>query len=187
MRVKVWFNGEPDFIGAKVKPPPDDVLASFKPIKYYPYKQAIESMKGYDSIMEILSHMEPSGRYQHNIVDVKPQYLEKGSSPCTQFWHCDVVDNPLHDSVHERHTMYVANLNCPTKFLSGADIYIPDSGFAYDAETHRQCEASEQWFAPDSTVFRLNRMHIHCCQPAKESGWRIMVRLTETNNYRRKK
>jgi hypothetical protein len=180
----VRFSGEPIYVGDYFQPPGQERLAQLPRIKYYPWKSALDKVQDFPDILEILGKMRPSGRRKFTLVDVKPQYLQAGELPCIPVWHCDVVDNPLHDSEHELHTMYVAGLNCPTKFLVGADISIPTEGYAYGAKTQEQCDSSEQWFAPEATIFQVARMHIHRCQPAQSTGWRLLLRVTETNNPR---
>lgn len=182
----VRFEGAPLFIGDYIQPPSQERLAKLPRIKYASWKTALESSKDFPEVIEILEQMRPSGDFKITLVDVKPQYLTVGEHPCQPFWHCDVVDNPLHDSKHERHTMYVANLGCPTSFLTGADISIPTEGFAYGKNTQAQCATAEKWEAPEARIFQVSRMHIHKCVPARQEGWRLLLRVTETNNYRRR-
>ena len=181
----VRFSGEPNWIGQYYAPPSQERLMWLPRVKYVTWGKAMTTAKDFPEVLEILEAMKPSGKYKHTMVDIKPQYLTAGEEPCQPFWHCDVVDNPLHDSEHEVHTMYVAGLGCPTAFLVGADIDIPESGFAYGQKTQEQCEAADKWYAPEGRIFNVSRMHIHKCQAAKETGWRLLLRVTESNNYRR--
>lgn len=105
------------------------------------------------------------GRRRHVVCDVKIGWLAAGQMPCIPHWHTDCTMDRDHPGSPEIHYLYITGAGSRTQFRWCA----PDSHFV----AHMRI--------PTDAWVTYSREHEHRCTPATESGYRLLVRVTETD------
>lgn len=159
-------------------------------------------MYGGDVVRDALSSCPLVGNRKHTIVDVKVHMLMEGMVPAIPGWHTDGV--PRHESGSPSgpllpdlsrqenrnspvHHLLVAGCDAPTVFVENRDVLLDVP-----------CEATSDLYAHVTKAMNsrddLTRMEIpmgewwtwdwwelHSAQPSREKGWRVLIRVTESD------
>lgn len=156
-------------------------------LKYIP----IEKAKLYlpDWFLEFLDRFpDHPETHKHCLLDVKPQKLNIYECPALPKWHIDMIVRDMHRGRPERHYIYTQGLGCPTQFLSEPlTIDLPEDGRDFGALVHSTVERTRHPYEAieEGRIYEYGRAHIHRAQPAKASGWRLLVRKTYSDQVRK--
>lgn len=139
--------------------------------KYAKYSKVYENST--KAVQWLLDTCPNKNERKRTVVDVKLVHLEKGQNPCMPFWHTDCTMDMSHNTRPEIHYIYVVGAGSRTKFLWEPLDVTPD--FENSIEEH-MCE-----LIPEETWVSYGREHLHKCSPAERSGFRLLIRVTETD------
>lgn len=154
---------------------PPDVICAFDPgdissLKQPGFKYA-SLHYAYDScdplVKRIIDSFVLVREYKSVLLDVKYLYLEPGWASCLLGWHIDCVRDLSHESTPEVHHLWFSGCDANTKFICEPTNNVSDSLCA--------------WIAPEKHYLRYSRFHLHSATEAKTPGWRLIVRVTETD------
>lgn len=120
----------------------------------------------------LLSTCPNENERKRTLVDIKIIWLEEGQNPCLPFWHTDCTMDMGHESRPEKHYIYISGAGSRTRFLwepleVGVDLENIDPNKIREI--------------PEQTWVRYGRQHPHACSPAQFSGWRMLIRVTESD------
>jgi hypothetical protein len=156
-----------------------DLISEQKSFKYcdidYVYNNSTEYIRG------LIDQFPIVGNHKRVLVDVKLHYLEKDMYPCLPGWHMDCTLNPWHDSLPEVHHIYIDGIECLTKFLNESFTLKFKSNVPAYIKTSMNINAHKHWEIERNKIYRYDRFCLHSPSIAKESGMRLLVRVTETN------
>lgn len=165
---------EPPRIGQSIAVPDWLELSGQRLFKYASITVVQESST--PAMRALLQTVPVVGEHKHTLVDIKIRYLEAGSHPCKPFWHTDCTMDMDHPSRPECHHLYIAGAGSRTQFL-----WTPLK-VAEGWENRITPGMVKQ--IPEETWVSYGRQHPHRCSPAEFSGWRLLVRVTETDLVR---
>lgn len=137
--------------------------------------------------------------YQYVTVDSRVHMLMPGFLPCIGGWHCDdfyrptmgqpdligLRSNEKYQSLH--HAIILGDDVAPTLFAYGA-LEIPDS-FLKTETVYKDCHREIERQQPRTVEARSGEFLTFDCftfhrgQMARGHGWRLFVRITESNHY----
>lgn len=173
------INPEQPQVIMKLTPPTIEELGTQISFKYVLLNQALEHSS--PTIRKIIESVPIVGEYKYNLVDVKVKKLNRGEFPCLPGYHLDCTMNPDHKTKPEIHHIYIFGCNCKTKFVV-SPIIIPfqdDKLVNVDAAILKQnpniIELDEE------TLYRYNRFNLHAPSVAQSNGFRLLIRVTETD------
>lgn len=200
----VTFNGTTPMIGKSITPPTAGEVEEVPNIRQAGLQDAIEH--GGDAVQRAIEAMNLRHDRRHIIVDTKVHLLLPGWIPAIPGWHTDGVPrgenmNPAGKGAPNlqaqvegrvsapRYHLLTTGSHCPTKFLVGpVDVTVPeDVGSDLYKEMTRQvneavADGQGTFDTPDSTVVEWDWWNVHTAQQATARGWRLLIRVTETDH-----
>lgn len=159
---------EPTVLGAYDYPVP--LLAA----KYAPVECVCNLSSDFENI--ILPTIPLQHQHKHILVDIKHQYLRAGQIPAMPWWHLDCVEDPDATGKPENHFLWISGAGSRTEFAIG-NIAYPCSR----RELQTQANQLPTWFAPERWLITYGRTNVHRATPARFSGYRTLLRITETD------
>lgn len=120
-------------------------------------------------VQNILDSFKYENNHKYKLVDVKYLFLEKGWASCMLGWHIDVTTNVNHKEPKDIHHLYFSGAEANTIFLNK------------DINFDQPITDDLIFVAPENTYIKYSRLHLHSASTAKISGYRLIVRVTETN------
>ncbi|AEK10027.1 hypothetical protein FDH96_gp140 [Mycobacterium phage Rey] len=201
-----WFNSNPVEMGPRQ--PVVDYLGQIEAtpnLRRASLSNAV--LFGGPLLRKILACAPIVGDHEHIFVDTKVSMLMPGWWPAIPGWHTDGVPrvdedgvNPLgigkpslpeqvdqhQDGYRPRyHTIHVGN-DCPTEFIDGL-LRLPidhDTDEEMYSEMTRKidgCSTLRKLKAPEGQWMSWDWWNIHQATQATQRGWRLLVRITESN------
>lgn len=200
----ITFNRTDPVLGRSIPTPSQDQIEEIPNIRQASVEDAIEH--GGPVLAATLSAMNLRGDRRHIIVDTKVHLLMPGWIPAIPGWHTDGVPRGAQMDpagkgepnlaaqadgrvTSPRYHLLVTGEHCPTRFLSGPinlDIPLDVGADLYKvmtAQVGAAVAAGHPTFTtPDSTVVEWDWWNVHTAQQASGRGWRLLVRVTETDH-----
>ena len=159
-------------------------IAGLPFLKYVPYETGYGLCPSW--FQSFLDKFPVLSGFKYCLLDVKPRPLNKGEMPCIPDWHIDIVDNPSKNSDTDVHFLYTLGCGCPTLFLKSPTlINLPAPPLSAIPAINRSLKDPEAAAIEEGRIYTFTRNHLHKCQPAQFSGWRLLVRKTYTNEMRK--
>lgn len=195
------FNrGEVQF-GNKIEKPSQDDIKNTQGLWNASFDDAFRF--GGDVTRAALQAMNIRGDKKHIVVDVKTHMLMPGMIPAIPGWHTDGVPrggkslSPASGAPHihmqegtesPRYHLLVVGGDCPTKFIASRNISLVTENLPnlYAGISSQVCSMDDKGFldtydAPDGQVVEWDWWELHTAQQARASGWRYLIRVTETD------
>jgi len=139
--------------------------------KYAKFQRVFEQST--EAVRQILQTCPNKNERKRTLVDVKLTWLKKGENPCMPFWHTDCTMNMDHPTRPEKHYIYISGAGSRTRFLFEPLEVTPD--FADNITPNMAQEI------PEETWVNYGRQHPHICSRAEFSGYRLLIRVTESD------
>ena len=155
----------------KCAAPPWKAFDGQKLYKYAKYSRVYENST--KAVQWLLNLCPNKNERKRTVVDVKIVHLEKGQNPCMPFWHTDCTMDMSHNTRPEIHYIYVAGAGSRTQFLWEPLDVTPNFAESIEEQMVK--------LIPEETWVSYGREHPHKCSPASQSGFRLLIRVTETD------
>lgn len=131
-------------------------------------------------------------------IDSRVHMLMPGFLPCIGGWHCDDFYRPTgkqpdlpglmnRPNLMAVHHAFILGTEAPTIFAAES-FSLPDEALRSEHvyhDCHRYIEElnPKTFEAPESTFVSFNSLTFHRGQRSKGSGWRLFLRITESDHY----
>lgn len=194
-----------EFVLAEQLPEPtqEEVRTDGVTFCWTPYEEAL-TVAG-PLTRRVLTAMRPyiTGWKRNVYVDSKIQYFEPGDLPVdSQLWHVDGVTNKRKEraarfgwrSVHDLrarfdtgvapfYLAYQSSTHCATRFVRGPlRVRVPELIPSFDVlDAAVRAARPREFVQPAGSIISFDGQQLHEAVPAEEAGWRLWVRLTETD------
>lgn len=199
-----WFNRNPVVLGRRVVLPRRELVEATPNLRRASLPNAL--LFGGPLIRQCLEDSPLVGDKPHVFVDTKVSMLMPGWWPAIPGWHTDGVPRvnehgwsddkgkpslPIQCDQHidglapRYHTVHIGN-HCPTEFIDGL-IHLPidhDSDEQMYSEMTRKingCTTLRKLQAEEGRWASWDWWNIHQATQATERGWRLLIRITESN------
>lgn len=148
----------------------------------------------------ILDRAPLEGKHKYISIDSRVHMLNPGQLACIGGWHCDDFHRPgtegqpdLFDVAatpwlqHRHHALILGMASASTVFAA-QPFELPDSALRAPA-VYKACHKKIEAIGPvlhyltPGEFASFGALDFHKGQPAKGPGWRLFVRITETNTY----
>lgn len=157
---------------------------------------------GGTAVQQALTHLPKLSTNKNIIVDTKIHMLKKGMIPAIPGWHTDGVPRSNKNEARgnlppdlskqegidgNRYHLFLAGCDCPTIFLKdrNVELEVPKSG---DKDLYAKIDAQildrkdlDREEIPMGCWWSWDWWELHTAQPAREDGWRLLIRVTETS------
>lgn len=165
---------------------------------------------GGQTVQEALSGLRLVGNRNEVVVDVKVHMLKRGMNPAIPGWHTDGVPrgdaeqgdmsasgpeapdlSRQEDQASPHYHLFYAGCDAPTVFLENRNVVLPDHvcrpGRDLYANISKHMAANEaksnlvRTELPANEWWTWDWWELHTGQPARQDGWRILIRVTESD------
>ncbi|CCI88662.1 phage protein [Yersinia phage phiR1-RT] len=153
---------------------------------------------------EALSSMNLTYEYKHIIVDVKTHLLQPGMFPAIPGWHTDGVPrggsmspakgspdiNMQENARAPKYHLMVLGIDCPTIFIKNRNVEVEllDTNLSslYKSLTQKvkaDINLYDTYEIEPGFIYEWDWWELHTAQAARQSGWRYLIRVTETDYF----